>query len=218
LAKSVTFLKLHDKSDGWFETMGRRCLGLDADRVVIDRVEPEPEGLPYRPASASGVAADYDAIVSLTGPAPVVEAVDWTGMLDDAVAAAHGYAVEETQIFDRGAARGLGRTPGTKLFGLLLFHPDLPDSAARRSWALHAGLAERVHVGAARYAQNWIVRPLSSDAPPAHGMPEMHFPTPTDLIERFFDSDRGRDEILQDTAHFVARGPRLYCAEHVLRM
>jgi hypothetical protein len=218
VAKSITFLKGHDGGGGWLEKLGDGCLALDAGRVVIDKIEPAPEDLPYRPPSASGIVADYDAIVSLTGPASVVEAVDWTAMLGGAVAVAHGYAVEETPVFDRGAARGLGRTPGTKLFGLLLFHPDLLDSAARRSWAIHAGLAGRVHVGASRYAQNWIIRPLSPDGPQARGMPEMQFPTTEDLIERFFDSDRGRDEILQDTAHFVARGPRFYCTEHVLRL
>lgn len=51
---------------------------------------------------------------------------------------------------------------------------------------------------------------LTPDSPPARGLPELRFPDEAALVDRFFDSDRGRDEILQDTAHFVASGPRLY--------
>jgi hypothetical protein len=216
MSKSVTFLK--GRGDcGWVEYLATRCDALDAERIVIDLVKPEPADLPYRPPSASGVIADYDVIVSLVGAPTLVEAIDWATLIGETPVAAHGYVVEERSIFDRGVDRRVGRSPGTKLFGLLMFHADMPDSAARRSWALHATLAERVHVGASRYVQNWITRRLSPDAPDARGMPEMSFPTHSDLIDRFFDSSRGRDEILHDTAHFVARGPRLYCAEHVVR-
>lgn len=216
MSKSVTFLKGRDDGD-WTGYLAARCAALDAERIVIDRIQPTPAGLPYRPPSASGVVADYDVIVSLAGAPALVETIDWATLLGEAPVAAHGYAVEERSIFDRGAPRGIGLSPGTKLFGLLMFHADMPDSAVQRSWALHAELAERVHVGASRYVQNWITRRLSPDAPDARGMPEMSFPTHSDLIDRFFDSSRGRDEILQDTAHFVAHGPRFYCVEHIVR-
>lgn len=147
-----------------------------------------------------------------------MRAIDWDALLGAPPATRHSYGVEPRLIFDRGAERRVGTSPGYKLFGRLMFHADMPDSAARRSWTLHAGLAERVHIGASRYVQNWVIEPLSADCPPTRGMPEMSFPSEGDLVDRFFDSDRGREEILQDTAHFVAAGPRFYAIENVVRL
>lgn len=168
------------------------------------RVLPPPPGVPYRPPSDPRPerSADlYDAALILPGhsPLPPIPA----DMLE-----LHAYAVESRTVFERHAASD----PATAitLLGRLMFHADLPDSAARRSWRLHAPLAERVHVGADRYVQNWVVAALTPESPPTRGLPEMRFPDEASLVERFFDSDRGRDEILQDTAHFVASGPRLY--------
>src|SRR5262249_34139918 len=105
---------------------------------------------------------------------------------------------------------------GINLIGQLMFHADLSDSAALRSWAQHAKLAVKVHVGAARYVQNWVESSHGDGCPAARGLPELHFPSRRDLTERFFDSPGGRDEILQDPAHFVQGGPRFYAREHVL--
>jgi len=120
----------------------------------------------------------------------------------------HAWSVEPTVGYSR-APYGNDNEALT-LVGRLMFHGDLPDSAARRSWALHAGLAERVHIGACHYVQNWVLEALVPDCPPTRGLPELRFPDEAAAVERFFDSERGRMEILQDTAHFVACGPRLY--------
>lgn len=219
LGKTVTFVAM-----GLGRTIDRdglavRCAAGGFTGVVIDRIVTPPAALPYRPPTdATAGAHQYDVIISLHGSDAALRRVDWGELLDDAPATVHSYAVEQRIIFDRGAARQMGTSPGLKLFGRLMFHADMPDSAARRSWALHAGLAERVHVGASRYVQNWVVETLTPDSPPTRGMPEMSFPSERDLVERFFDSDRGRDEILQDTAHFVASGPRFYAVEDVIRL
>jgi hypothetical protein len=170
----------------------------------MSRVVPPPPNVAYRPPSdpqPERSAHLYDAALILSGHAalPPIPAV---------TAAIHAYAVESRTIFERGPAPD----PATAitLMGRLMFHADLPDSAARRSWGLHAPLAERVHVGADRYIQNWVVGTLTPGSPAARGIPELRFPDAAALVGRFFDSDRGRDEILQDTAHFVASGPRLY--------
>jgi len=196
------------------------CAAIHCAGLVVDLVRPPPANLPYKPSSdptvGSAMPPCYDAIVSLSEPEEVVR--DWEDLIGVQVAAAHIYVVEERVVFDKNRSRAIGRTPGMKLFGQLQFHSDLPDSAARRSWSLHAKLAERVHVGASRYVQNWVVGQISRGAPKASGFPEMYFPTKADLIDRFFDSPRGAMEIYHDTAHFVASGPRFYATEHVLRL
>jgi len=172
--------------------------------IRLFRVVAPPEGVPYRPPSDPDPyrsAGAYDLVaIDDTG------AARWPDMPD--LLTLHAYRVEADTMFAR---KPIGDdAEAITLLGRLMFHADLPDSAARRSWRLHAPLAERVHVGASHYVQNWVTETLSSDAPPTRGLPEMRFPNEQALVERFFDSDRGRDEILQDTSHFVASGPRLY--------
>ena len=189
------------------------------DWTVLDQLNPAggpprlfvvgapPYGLPYAPPSdpdplASSqlydVAAIWDDIAQAPDFAPLLTA----GVL------VHAWSVQPTVGYSRGPY-GDDREALT-LLGRLMFHADLPDSAAQRSWALHAALAERVHIGACHYVQNWVLEALVPDCPPTRGLPELRFPNEAAAVDRFFDSDRGRMEILQDTAHFVASGPRLY--------
>ena len=218
IAKTVSFIAVGDAAID-FDDVAARCEAVGFEGIVIDRIVPPPAGLPYRPTSdLTGGAHQYDAIISLHGNDAALRQLEWNDMLGSAPDMVHSYAVEARLVFDRGAPRQVGTSAGFKLFGRLMFHADMPDSAARRSWALHAGLAERVHVGASRYVQNWVVEMLTPGCPETRGMPEMSFPSEADLIDRFFDSDRGRDEILQDTAHFVAWGPRFYAIEQVVRL
>lgn len=170
-------------------------------------VGPPPQGLPYAPSSdpdpvASSRLYDAAAIWDDTPDTP-----DFAPLLSAGILV-HAWSVEPTVGYSR-SPYGQDNEALT-LVGRLMFHPDLPDSAARRSWALHAGLAERVHVGACHYVQNWVLEALLPDCPPTRGLPELRFPNEAAAVERFFDSERGRMEILQDTAHFVASGPRLY--------
>ncbi len=137
--------------------------------------------------------------------------------LADHAALLHAYRATETVIWDRQETAPGQQTPGTSFMGRLQFHDDMPDSAARRSWTLHATLARRVHAAATRYAQNWIDGMLTPDAPVARGVPDLHFASARDLQERFFDSPAGRDAVLQDTAHFIQDGPRLYTREFIVR-
>src|SRR5690606_23798827 len=104
---------------------------------------------------------------------------------------------------------------GVKYLGVLEFHADLGPDAGQRLWAHHARLGLRVHLGMSRYARHWVTSSLGA-APPAVAISELCFETEEDLVSRFFDSDRGRDEILHDTGHFIARGHRFYTHETVL--
>jgi hypothetical protein len=123
------------------------------------------------------------------------------------------YRVDESIIVDRGMSCSEGVTPGIKYIGRLLFHSDLPESAARRSWAIHGELAASTFLKMTRYVQNFIQFPLGTDAPPASGMPELYF----DRIEDYMATPPGGHErIGHDLRHLISSGIRLYTIEHVL--
>jgi hypothetical protein len=109
-----------------------------------------------------------------------------------------------------------GKPAGVKYIAQLYLFDDLPDSAAQRSWAQHASLALKVHVGMSKYVRNWVIQALSPDALPIQGIVELHFPTMTDMQERWFADDRGRDEIVHDLGHFLKSANRMYTSEHRL--
>ncbi len=100
---------------------------------------------------------------------------------------------------------------------MLAFHDDLPESAARRSWELHSKIAQRIHVGAGRYSRNWVGRIAGADAPVIGGIVDIDFAAVSDLVHGYFVDDRGRSEVMQDTAHFIRRPIRLYMREEVIR-
>ncbi len=197
--------------------------GLDAHigaaALTVNLVLLPPENLPYRPPSDpdAGKVPEYDVIVEAWSETPPADLAIRLGQLVFPLAEIiHPYAVTDTIIYDRRPFPRGQPSDGIKLIGRLMFHADLPDSAAKRSWSLHAPLAARVHVGSAIYVQNWVETALSEGCPAARGIPVMHFPTERDFLEGFFDSPRGLEEILQDTSHFVASGPRFYTTEYVI--
>lgn len=187
------------------------------ETVVVNLVQMPFANLPYRPPSdpTAGQAPEYDVIIeawSRRSPADMARALRESVLQSATVV--HAYAVTPTVIYDRGGfPRGWPST-GIKLIGRLMFHADMPDPAVRRSWGLHAALAARVHVGSAVYVQNWVDAALGDDCPMARGIPVMHFGSENDFFERFVDSPRGMAEIIQDTSHFVAGGPRFYTTEY----
>lgn len=193
---------------------------LCAEPITLNLVRLPPDKLPYRPPSDAtvGQRPEYDVIAEIWGARnPLDIARDFRQAVGDQVSAFHAYAVTATEIYHRrDFARGQP-SAGIKLIGRLMFHADMPDSAVRRSWALHADLAARVHVGSARYVQNWVDQVLLDGSPPTRGMPIMHFPSEQEFFEAFVDSPRGMQEIIQDTSHFVAGGPRCYTTEYIIR-
>lgn len=130
----------------------------------------------------------------------------------------HSYQVSEAVIKDDGSIATGRPSTGIKYLRGLSFHPDLPPSAVKRSWANHAKLAVDVHVGASRYVQWWVEKQITPDAPNIGGIAELHFANDAALEERFVDSPRGAKEIVQDLAHFVAGGPpRLFARDYVFQ-
>ncbi len=74
----------------------------------------------------------------------------------------------------------------------------------------------KVHVGLARYARHWVIERLDGEAPAVRGFSDLHFPDEEALRHRYFDSERGRDEILHDIGHFIRGGlQRVFAREYV---
>jgi len=193
---------------------------LANEAMTVNLVRMPPDNLPYRPPSDStlGQTPEYDAVVEIWSPRSARSVIgDLRKAVADSVSVFHAFAVTETLVYHRHALAQGQPSAGVKLIGRLMFHADMPDSAVRRSWALHAVLAARVHSSSARYVQNWVDEMLTDACPPTRGMPVMHFPTEREFLEQFVDSPRGMQEILQDTAHFVAGGPRFYTTEYIIR-
>jgi uncharacterized protein (TIGR02118 family) len=72
----------------------------------------------------------------------------------------------------------------------------------------HGPLALRRHVGLIDYHQFVVRASLTPGAPEIDGIAVLGFATRTDFETRFFDSDEGRAEIMEDVARFMDRpGP-----------
>ncbi|MCW0236292.1 MAG: hypothetical protein OJJ21_22025 [Ferrovibrio sp.] len=189
-------------------------------RLVVNLVIDPPLDVPYKPTpdNADGP-KQYDIIVEYIPSASSAwasEQVVNLASLVPGIAAAHTFRVEEIIERDSVAIVVGQRSPGVKYVGRLKFRSDLPNSAAHRAWALHAKRALKVHVGAVKYARNIVIEALDIGAPDTSGVVQLHFPTMQDLVERFFDSDRGAEAIQHDVAHFVESVDCLYVNEYVL--
>lgn len=187
-------------------------------QLIVNLVEETPAGIPFRPVNARAEAVDpvYDVIVEISPPAEEAElALAMLVSCIGDVVTTEIYQAEEIVQLDRQTVVLGERSPGMKYIGRLSFHQDLPPSAARRSWDIHVPLALRVHVGMDKYVRNWIVD--ASRGRPAGGIAELNFPTLDDMLTRYFDSDRGKEEIMHDISHFIAHGTRFFTSEFILR-
>jgi hypothetical protein len=189
----------------------RALLGTDV-QTSLHALVARPEGLAARPDDPVPGELPFDWALEVhgEGPAPVAAASrvgEWA-LQTWRAHAVQGFVLQEHEEFHR--RQGVPHT--LKLLALLSFHADLGPDAARRSWAHHAVLASRVHLGAQRYRRNWVCESWNSDDErlSVDGMAEIDFAADEDLTERYFDSERGRQEILHDVGHFVRHATRLY--------
>ena len=192
--------------------------------LVLNQVDVVPAHMPWqRPGELLPIPADppYDTVIE-----------SWFETADHALAGTSRLVSELSErcnrvdIFratewiekDRPCPAVIGQTPGVKYLSMCTFHDDLPDSAAQRSWGLHVPLALRVHAGVAKYVRNWVEQARSPVPAKVQGIVELHFDSITDLEQRWFDSDRGRAEIIQDVGHFLKGAVRMFTTEHILRV
>jgi hypothetical protein len=186
-------------------------------RHVVNLTEPGPEELRLAHDSLDPEAR-YDVVAQMSWSGDGFRAAlqDIRTELSRWADVQHVYRVSDTVILDKEPIRPQS-LPGFKLLRELLFYQDLSDSAAKRCWAHHAKLALKVHVGMTRYVQHWVEERLTP-GPSTRGISELYFPTRDDLVQRYYESSRGRDEVVHDTAHFIEqRLPRVYSHEYVLR-
>ena len=189
-------------------------------RAVVNIADVDPGGARWDRPGEEHEAVAYQAVVELSARNDA-----FAGVAASVVAAVqpyadtiHGWRVTrmparlETDPPPPGSP-----SPGTKYIVFCKFHPDLPDSAAGRSWEHHVGLALRIHEGAARYVRVWIDAPLTAQAPSFQGITELCFRTREDMEQRWFCNEHGRSEIIQDIGHFLHSGVRLYTTEHVIK-
>ena len=185
--------------------------------LSVDLVDATPAVPPWqRPGEVPAAGEpEFDAVLDMWGEARAVD--DALAAVAPRVAGAPCVSVRVSETVEKDELpRPVGRVAGVKFLSLMTFRADLPEAAARRLWAHHAGLALRVHVGMARYVRDWVT--AGFDAVPAfHGIAELHFPSVEAMMTRWFDSEAGRAAIIHDVGHFLERATRLYTTEHVLK-
>jgi hypothetical protein len=220
----MTFLRGGDDSDvpdfqGWLlREFAVQFTQPEVQRLLVDIVQ-APTGASPLPVGDTTSRPRFDVVVE-TWLADVdkfrhiFEAPEVLGALSDRVTERRVYEVEEILEFDRTGQPGFATTaPPFKLISRMRFHQDLPDSAARRSWDIHAEFAHRVHVGASKYVRNWVQQALGDDDSDTRGVVETQFPDEQAFIEGFADSQRGLEEIIHDGQFFVANSDRLLVHE-----
>ena len=139
--------------------------------------------------------------------------------LQPKVAHMHIYQITDTEVLNRQTVEaGSVHVPGIKIMRGLFLYDDLPDTAAKRMWAHHAHLAAKVHVGLSRYARHWVDQVITQHSPKIRGLSDLHFPDVDSIQNRYFDSERGREEISHDIGHFIQDGTvRFFGEEYILK-
>jgi hypothetical protein len=202
-------------------TLAPRVAGrVDVHGLIVNLAQDNPLQALYSGEPLDG--DDFDVIVqtwvpSLAAWCEAFEPID--GDLANRCSKRFDYrATDLTVKHDDGESHLGTPAPGYKLMRGLVFHADLGPPAARRQWVHHAKLALRVHVGVARYVQHWVDEPLTPDAPAIGGFSELYFSSLEAMRDRYFDSQRGKDEILHDLGHFMASGSkRFYGQEYRIK-
>ncbi|MFV0434043.1 MAG: hypothetical protein ACK5LO_08700 [Leucobacter sp.] len=186
--------------------------------AVLDLPQPRPDIPPIYGGMERNSDEEIDALFTVEqvdrGPSDIL---DYLKSSVGDIARFHGYQAQEDEVFRRDTLHRGSPSDGYKLIRGLYYHDDLSREAARRSWKHHRALAERVHIGLGRYSCILFDGPLTQAAPNLGGLSVLHFPDAKSMEHRYFDSPRGREEILHDTRHFQSHGTnRLWGQEYLL--
>lgn len=187
--------------------------------LIVNIAVDMPSGLELYGSAEADAGAHYDAVLEASCDSPC----DFNNLLSAmrsaapvALSLAHAYSVETHTVLHRAGFEPGLPTPGFKLVRGLYLYDDLPDAAAKRMWAHHSNLATKVHIGLSRYARHWVNGRITADTPPIRGLSDLHFPDEESMRTRYFDSVRGREEIIHDLGHFIASGTnRVFTKEYV---
>ena len=96
--------------------------------------------------------------------------------------------------------------PGVKLVSFMRRAEGLNHEQFVRHWTEnHTPLALEHHPGLWNYTQNIVRRAYTPGGRDIDGIAELHFATRDDFETRFFDSDDGKQVIMDDVARFMGR-------------
>lgn len=190
-------------------------------KVIVNLALTEIQLLPYgQSESLQGEA--LDAVIQLW-PHPQCNVTEFLQslqqVLQEKAATMHIYQVSDTEVLNRQVLESAtAPVPGIKIMRGLFLYEDLPDTAAKRMWAHHSNLAAKVHIGLSRYARHWVDRVITEHSPQIRGLSDLHFPDLDSIQNRYFDSERGREEISHDIGHFIQDGTvRFLGEEYILK-
>jgi uncharacterized protein (TIGR02118 family) len=186
----------------------RRCIANVADEAAkagtLDPTRPPPA---------------YDAAIETWWEGPVAESEPLLAALAKLAGTCYSYRVYEVIQKDYARIWPVGeRSPGIKGVYTVGRRSDLTHEQFARHWhAGHGPLAVKHHIGLSKYVQNVTLDPLTRGAPDFDGFATLHFPTPEDMRERFYDSAEGRRIISEDVKRFIGSpSMQMNCSEYVL--
>ena len=135
----------------------------------------------------------------MIGGAGALPDVEWATL----GARVFAWSVDETVVIDAHAV------PALTMVSLMRRRPTLTRDEFVAHWLdRHAPLAKRRHVGLVDYRQWVVAHTATTDTPTIDGIALLGFASRTDFETRFFDSDEGRAEIMEDVGRFMDRpGP-----------
>ena len=112
---------------------------------------------------------------------------------------------EQPIAYERTWADGT-EAPGVKLVSFMRRAAGMNHEQFVRHWSeQHTPLALAHHPGLWNYTQNVVRRAYTPGGRDIDGIAELHFATRDDFENRFFDSDEGRQVIMDDVARFMGR-------------
>lgn len=116
-----------------------------------------------------------------------------------------GYLVDEVvqKDYERTWSSG-AQSPGVKLIPFVRRRPDLTLEAYSQHWReCHGPLAVARQPGFWHYVQNHMIDYLTDTTPRWDGIGELHYRTVDDILTRSFDSEEGRQLIMEDVERFM---------------
>ena len=166
------------------------------------------QGMYGRPPDSEGLTANADGFVVL-GLEQAHDLDDLPGR-DDLYRLARRVDVwrvrsERPKAYERTWPDGTN-APGVKLVSFMPRAEGLNHEQFVRHWSeQHTPLALEHHPGLWNYTQLVVRRAYTPGGRDIDGIAELHFATREDFDNHFFDSDAGRQVIMDDVARFMAR-------------
>ena len=140
--------------------------------------------------------------VSLSWPQSRCEAEDRVAALEKC-GRVDAWLADEVVHWDQLKANDDGSVPGLKMLSFVGRPKDMTESAFRTRYLEHVEIARIHHPGVARYVQNFVAEPLTTDAPELDALAELSFATEDDACTRFYRDGTSPDVVARDVRRFL---------------